>query len=458
MRVMKKMLATMLAAIVAMVSGLTVFAATTGTITITPPAGTTGTNTYKVYKVFDAVGNGTNISYKVMAGKTGVPAGFKVDAQGNVSYDGGSGVTELTPENIEAIKTYIAGDQPVKTVTTNGTTPAVVTGLENGYYYITTTTGTVVTIDSTNPDAQVEDKNTVPTVDKKITGANSIDDDGKKALAQVGTNVNFTSTITVGKGAVDYTFHDKMDSRLSYNNDVQVKVNGALVDASNYDTTPAAGDTLTISFHNDYISTLSEGTKILVSYSAKITAAALSLDPAKNTATLGYGHKDSQGNNPNTTPPSETETYNAKFTVTKHDGKGKPLAGAGFVLKNAAGKYYKIDSNVVTWVDNIDDATEYKSDETGAVPAFIGLANGTYTLVEKTVPAGYNKAADVVFTVDEHDYTSDNLEQKATVVNNAGPELPSTGSIGTRLFYIIGGLLLVVAGTLLVTRKRMTSE
>ena len=156
--------------------------------------------------------------------------------------------------------------------------------------------------------------------------------------------------------------------------------------------------------------------------------------------------------------------------MTKKDGNGQPLANAGFVIKNSAGKYYKltttttgegdaaVTTNAVTWVDAEADATEYTSDAQGAVTAFTGLANGTYTLVEKTVPAGYNKAEDQTFIIAEHTYTAANLEQTAQVVNNAGSVLPSTGGIGTTIFYIVGAVLVIGAGIVLVTRRRISFE
>ena len=108
----------------------------------------------------------------------------------------------------------------------------------------------------------------------------------------------------------------------------------------------------------------------------------------------------------------------------------------------------------MTWVDSINDATEYTSDATGAVPSFTGLANGTYTLVEKTVPAGFNKAADQDFTIAEHNYTAANLEQETTVTNNAGQELPSTGGIGTTIFYVAGIVLVLGAAAIIIARRK----
>ena len=190
----------------------------------------------------------------------------------------------------------------------------------------------------------------------------------------------------------------------------------------------------------------------MIKYTATVNSDALTVDPANNTAYLSYGHEDGE----NHTPTVVTEVYNAKFDVLKNDDKGQPLAGAGFVLKNKDNKYYKIENGVVSWVDSIDDATEKFSGNDGKVPAFTGLANGTYTLVEKTVPDGYNGAADQTFTIAEHDYTTANLEQKATVVNKEGAVLPSTGGIGTTIFYILGGILAVGAAVVLVARKRVS--
>ena len=118
-------------------------------------------------------------------------------------------------------------------------------------------------------------------------------------------------------------------------------------------------------------------------------------------------------------------------------------------------QYYKIENNVVSWVESIDEATEYTSDAKGAVAAFTGLADGTYTIIEKTVPKGYNKTADSTIEINAGDYTATNLEMTPTVINKSGSVLPSTGGIGTTIFYIVGGILVIGAGIVLITRRRM---
>ena len=455
---MRKLIAVVLSLTVAMTMGIAstsmAFAAGTGSITITPPddVDTSKTITYEIYKVFDAdaSADGTKISYKLMDGKTTAPAGFTVDTAGNVKYAGGDSVTELTADDIAAIAAYVNGDDPVATATSTGGADAIAQGLPNGYYYITTSTGSVVTIDSTKPNAEVEDKNIVPGVDKKITGASSYDADGKKALAQVGTEVEYTAAITVGKGQIGYVFKDTLGTGLEY---VANSLSVENMEAGEDYTLNVSGQNITVTFKDASIKDLEQGAKINVIYKAKVTSAALQDDPANNTATISYGN-----NSQYTSEPSQAEVYNAKITVDKKDGENKPLAGAGFVLKNAEGKYYKIENSVVSWVDNEAAATEHVSQADGTVEAFTGLANGTYTLVEKTVPAGYNKADDKNFTISAGDYTADNLKQTATVVNKSGSVLPSTGGIGTTIFYILGALLIVGCGIILIARRRMSTN
>lgn len=455
MRHVKKLASLLLALVMVLAMTTTTFAAgTTGTITINDAI---KDNVYKVYKVFNASGNGRDIAYTLIDGKTTAPAGFRVDENGNVVYADTSTNGELTPEDIAAIAEYVKNDTPVATVTAEGST-VTVPNLPNGYYYITTTTGTAVTVTSTNPDAVVTDKNEAPKLDKKITGVGdgSFDSDGKKALAEVGTTVTYTATIEVKNGAVGYVFHDKMSAGLAYNeSSLKVQVGGVDVAAANYDKTTAQGDTLTLTFDDTWIKT-QVGKTITITYNATVTSDALTVDAANNTATVDYGHDGKT----NTTPESSTQTYNAKFTVTKTDGNDKPLAGAGFVVaktENGAIKYYKKDGNDIKWVEDINDATELITTEGDNVVVFTGLADGTYTLIEKTVPAGYNKAANEEFTITRGDYSQQNLEQAKTVVNQSGAVLPSTGGVGTTIFYVVGSILLVGAAILLIAKKRMNA-
>ena len=117
--------------------------------------------------------------------------------------------------------------------------------------------------------------------------------------------------------------------------------------------------------------------------------------------------------------------------------------------------------------------------EEGTQFTFSGLDDGAYRLTETKTPDGYNTIDPIIFTVTaEHEVESDDPtltslngnkvsgeitftpnqgegSLTATVVNQSGLELPETGGMGTKIFYLAGGILALGAGLLLVTRKRM---
>lgn len=462
---MKTMLKKVMAAIATVAMALMMalpavpaFAAGTGSITITPPANTpsTATNTYKIYKVFDADGNGTNISYKLCSGDTlsadMKDAGFSVDAAGNVS-----GPETLTQDAIAAIASYVTDADVVATVSSTGTEDAVANNLANGYYYITTSTGTAVTINSTNPNATVKDKNTVPSVDKKITkaAAGSVTDEGLNAIAQAGSTVSYESDITVPANTKNLKFADTIVNTQTLDTaSVAIKVNGTDVGADNY-TLTTNNKTISIAFNEPYLAALNSTTTIAVTYTTTVNSDALSSAPSKNTATITYGDNDAK------VTSDETSIYNAKLTVTKSfQGLTGELANgdsAQFVLKNADGKYYAISGKTVSWVDSLDSATKLTYTQAGSHD-FTGLADGTYTLVESKTPAGYKTAANKTVTIEKGTYTTTNLEQTAEITNKTGSALPSTGGMGTTVLYTVGAALVITAGALLIARKRNTQE
>ena len=471
-------------------------------ITITLPTqqvAPTGTTTYEIYKVFDATsagGTSTAIAYQLIDGKTAPVTAtdnlskFDVDTAGNIHFYSRSSAsadwaldtttTELSAGMIAAIASYVSSTPVCTAVVPTGDTSVTVAGLEYGYYYIGTSTGTAVTVDSTNPNASVQDKNVIPPVVK--SAGTQYDAASLKAIAAVGTSQSFTAQITKTHGAVNLVFTDTM-TNMTYNGDVAITVSAGTAPTAAQALVDTTATGFTVTFDNDYIAGLADGTTITLKYSGKITSDALSVNPATNKATLTSGDG-------NTSTSEEVKVYNAKFTVSKEDGNKQPLAGAGFVIKNSEGKYYKLNAATAAVADDPDTpeneavaattasitwyaletnetlaqaieagkVTEYKSDSTGAVQAFTGLADGTYTLVESTTPAGYNTAADYSFTIKGNDYTTANLEQSTTVVNKSGTELPSTGGIGTTIFYVVGSIMVVAAGVLLVTKKRMGRE
>ena len=132
--------------------------------------------------------------------------------------------------------------------------------------------------------------------------------------------------------------------------------------------------------------------------------------------------------------------------------------------------HYDAENNIVTWTEDISQATVVTTDATGYAE-FIGLGVGEYFLIEVKAPDGYNQLTEDIEIVvgvertDEHglivwdpelDEDGNVVEYVAHIENNVGTELPSTGGMGTTLFYVLGSILVIGAVVLLVTKKRMT--
>ena len=103
--------------------------------------------------------------------------------------------------------------------------------------------------------------------------------------------------------------------------------------------------------------------------------------------------------------------------------------------------------------------TEVTTDATGKF-TIAGLDADTYYLTETAAPAGYNKlAGPVTVVIGENGVVNATTEasqgvDEVKVLNQTGTELPSTGGIGTTIFYVVGGVLVVGAVALLIVRRR----
>ena len=265
--------------------------------------------------------------------------------------------------------------------------------------------------------------------------------------------------------------------------------------------------------------TITADTKVVVTYSATLNEnAVIAGNGNTNDVKLIYSndpnHSGAGENNPKgETPKDEVVTYTTELTITKHDGDGNILPGAEFTLsgkgvnivlvteevftEDADGTYYKLKDGKYT-KDAPTEATRDKyesttikyakevkitpkgnvatktnvvgtvSPETGKL-TFTGLGAGDYTLTESKTPAGYNTITPInfkiTFNTDTKEFEStapihvesDNT-LSTTIVNKAGVQLPETGGIGTTIFYTLGAVLVVGAGVLLVTKKRMDTE
>ena len=399
----------------------------------------------------------------------------EVDAQGYVTWKGDADAAAFAKLAQKYAKDNSIANQGSVTATT---TTVSFNGLDLGYYLVDTTLGTLCSLDTTNPDVVMEEKNEAPTnvktVEEDSTGAWGATND-----ADIGQVVNFKSTITAQPGAENYVFHDSMSAGLTYTGDAKIYTDEAMTQelaATNYtvNDTPDDSDTFDITFEQDYLNTITAETKLYVKYSATLNASAkVGIDGNPNVSKLSYGEINQETGKPgSTTPPSETNTYTWDVDVFKYTMNGeteKALAGATFTLsKNADGSkpiaLVSEGNNVyrVAKTNETVTVTEITTDATGKF-TIKGLDADTYYLTETAAPAGYNKlAAPVTIVIGENGVVNGTTEapqgvDEVKVLNQSGTELPSTGGIGTTIFYIVGGVLVVGAVVLLVTKKRMNN-
>ena len=348
------------------------------------------------------------------------------------------------------------------------TTTVSFTGLDLGYYLVDTTLGTLCSLDTTNPDVVMEEKNEVPT-NVKTVEEDSTGNYGEKNDADIGQTVNFKSTITAQAGAENYVFHDTMSAGLTYTGVTGITLNGTAVDAANYTVVTEGltdGCTFEVRFTQTFCDTLKANDQIVISYTATLNEnAAIAGEGNANTSKLSYG----DSSNTKYTPDSQTKTYTWDVDVFKYTMNGDTetaLAGATFTLsKNSDGSnpiaLVSKGNNVyrVAKTGETGTVTEVTTDTTGKF-TIKGLDADTYYLTETAAPAGYNKlAGPVTIVIGANGVVNGTTEapqgvDEVKVLNQSGAELPSTGGVGTTYFYALGGVLAVGAAVLLVTKKR----
>lgn len=478
---MKKLISFALALMLLVVLAVPAFAAgETGSITIN---GVSTTNDYEVYRILDLesydVASGA-YSYKTNAAWTGFVSGtgsayLSTDADGYVTW------TAADDDDTKAAFAKLAlahakanGIAPVKSSKNAG--EFVITGtagkfsdLPLGYYLVDSTVGALCGLTTTNPNASINAKNGIPTVDKQVN-EDSTEQWGDTSTADIGQTVEYRVTISVHAGAENYVLHDKMSAGLTFKGVSKIEhvIPGTgthVTDPSKYTVkTEDLCDpdcTFEVVFSEEFCNSLETNDKIIVTYSAMLNRnAVINGDGNANVAWLAFG----EGNNSN---EDEVTTKTFGIDIVKTDSANKLIDGAEFKIYDAAtgGNEVKV---VLT-----DDTTGYRrarEDETGVSIVVKdgqirvdGLDNGTYYLEETVAPDGYNKLTarqkfiiadgnlDAVFNSGVFSTGSG-----VHVVNKTGSMLPETGGLGTLLFTVLGGSTALGTGVVLVTKKRMS--
>ena len=482
----KKFVSLLLTLVMVLAMASTTFAAQEGTLTggsITINDAVPG-QTYKAYQILylesynatsGAYAYKANSAWKSFIESNTVKGVYvNVDTQGYVTWVEGADVAEFAKlAQAEAAKKD-ADASATAPDASEGNAYSTVTfaGLNLGYYLVDTSLGTLCSLDTTNPSVVMEEKNEVPPIPDKQVKEDSTSEWGESNTAQIGDTVEFRTTITAKKGAQNYVLHDQMSDGLTLDEQsIKVTVNGVRLEkgtAYTVVTNPTDGCDFEIQFTQTYLDTITQDAEIVVTYSAVLNDKAVIYPSGNlNKTKLDYGDNSS-------TEWDETKTYTFKFDIIKTDSNGKVLNGAKFELYDAPTGGNKI-ALVKETNGDYHVATDTEKNAEGFTPAVIeagkvtvkGLdADTTYWLEETEAPAGYNKLSGRV----KVEIKNSNLTTTMTgdtwadgnggvqITNKTGAELPSTGGMGTTIFYIIGSVLVLAAVVLLIVRKRMSDR
>lgn len=389
-----------------------------------------------------------------------------------------------------------------------------ITGLSAGYYLIknkSVNEGEAYTdfILQVVKDVEITPKGQKPTLDKQIKHNES----GKWGVVgdnQIGDTVEFRTITTVpnttGYTKYDYTIFDEMSTGLTSSvtdaSGITIKINdGEELDSRYYTVTVDSTDANKFSVKVDILKAITDGkieagNSLYTYYTGVLNKDAKVYDEGnqKNTAYLQYSNNPHDNTSQSETPKVTVYDWTFKMNVQKVDGANadKELAGAKFVLsKNGAVDLGAIDENgtpaktenLIKLVYDSTDSTYRVATANDATTTYVMTAGNItikglddaedYYLYETKAPAGYNRLTEPVKFRINAMYTSadsrpDVLTKvgdkeaasglKVSVENNAGTTLPSTGGMGTTVFYVVGGGLMAVAVVLLVTKKRMENK
>lgn len=509
MKNMKKILA-LLVAVLMIAASVSAFAAEGDhTITITND-NNNGNHTFTAYQVFAGkyISEGTyagqlqEITWGTGVDGTALLSALKADGTIGAKFEKATDAptaaaamgTCTATADVEALAEVISAHLVTEAGSATGSNSVVITVNGDGYYFVKDTTVDMPAGDSYSQfimevvkDVEAKSKSNTVTSDKNTKDTNDTTGETtewqKTADYDIGDHVPFQlkGTLPANYDKYDtytYIFHDRESTGLTFDNNAKVYVDGNEITEGFTVVTNSLNDDCTFEVRFADLKQIAAVTKtsvITVEYTSTLNSSAVIGNPGNpNTSWLEYSNNpNSEGEGDTGTTPEKTPIiFTYKVVVNKKDEAGNALKGAGFTLskKNNAGTYTAVGAE-------IKDVTTF---------SFEGLDDGEYKLEETTVPTGYNKMADVEFTITtEHGETITKLNgkqgkevddgkvdlgtMKATidvdagsytsdVINQSGSTLPSTGGIGTTLFYIGGGILVLAAVILLVTKRRMNAN
>lgn len=465
----------------------------TGSITISNAA---KGETYTIYKLFDATVNadGSSIAYTGEIPES-LNTYFTADDNGYISATAEAKNGENMSEGLEAaLKAWAANATATATAQSDGSALNF-NELAYGYYVVTTTQGQqVISVDSTMPDVTIVDKNSSTPSDLKKTATGTATDKSVSIGDTVTYTVSFKTSNYYGAGTgakeiVSYTIEDTLPDFLSNVTVTSISVDNDIINDQT-GVTPQFNNNkkIVIKWYDEANKKFlyNNGATVTITYTAVVTEKA-AIDGTGNTnkVTVTWTTKDGEPPVPGKLEQEET-IYTYAIALKKVSDNGRNLPGAVFQFQ------FYVESTPDT-----DGAYIYAGTTAGngltnqittlndGVIVVKGVKAGQYEITEVTAPAGYNKltapvTVEAVKTGNTSTHTTVYLDENGNitktetdkktevkvdiekiaassvvVVNKAGTELPSTGGMGTTVFYVLGAVLVLGAVVLLVTKKRM---
>ena len=465
----------------------------TGSITISNAA---KGETYTIYKLFDATVNadGSSIAY---TGKIpeNLKTYFTADKNGYISATAAAKDGENMSEGLKAaLKAWTATATATAKATSDGSALKF-NELAYGYYVVTTTQGDqVISVDSTMPNVTIVDKNSSTPKDLNKTASSKDVSIGDTVTYTVSFKTsNYYGAGAAAKEIVSYTIEDTLPEFLSNVTVTSIIVdndgNNATADDQRDVTAQFADKKIVIAWYDEAKNQFlyNNGATVTITYTAVVTEKA-DIDGAGNTnkVTVTWTTKGDKPPVPGNLEQEET-IYTYAIALKKVNNKGVALPDAvfefPFYVKSTADTD---DAYIYAGTTGGEGLTKQITTPASGVIVVKGVKSGTYEIKEVTAPAGYNKLTAPVTVkaaktgqtttkttvyLDENGNTTETktentIEVKVdianiaatavVVVNKAGTELPSTGGMGTTVFYVLGTVLVMGAVVLLVTKKRMS--
>ena len=503
---MKRIFTLMLALMMVLALSVTAFAEEKYTITINNPE---PGHTYEAYQIF--AGDLETANGKTVL--TNITWGSGVTTQGQAALGDAAAKAEslTTEEDARAFAKAVAPYLTNPSVSTAGDGTYTIANLDSGYYLVKDKDNTLTNADDFYTaylmkvvgNVTAAPKGDKPTLNKQIKH-NENGEWGVVGDNQIGDTVESRTITKVpntsGYTKYDYIIHDTMSAGLTSNvktsADITIKVNDATVLPAEYYTVTANGNSFSVQV--DILKAIQDGklahdNELYTYYSGVLNADAKVYDEGKqdNVAYLEWSN-NVYNQQPETGNSAEKKVYvwTFKMGINKVNANGDPLTGAKFALSKS-GTLQVADMNctaegvptVTTGLIGmvklsegqyrvaVDGDTNVVYVVDAGTPVIQGLDDIDYYLYETKAPAGHNLLSEPVhfkisadYNEDGSNYTSVTVtvgEDAASntlstnVVNRSGVTLPETGGVGTTIFYVLGGLLVVGAGVVLITRKRM---